>query len=238
MNNLIDLHTHTVLSTHAFSTLLENVKIAKEKNLKFYGISDHGPDLPGGQHIFAIYNNKVIPDYIDGVRVLKGVEINILDANGSLDLPADLLARLDYGIASFHTPLFKEKLSVDQVTNAYLNLCDNPFITILGHIDDERFKSNYDKVCQKCAESNTLIEINCSSLNPNGVRVNSRENYKDILKACSKYQTRVIINSDAHICFDVGNYEPALNLMKECNFDLNLVVNFNQDLIDEYILKK
>ena len=74
--NLIDVHTHTVLSTHAYSTLLENAKYASQINLKYLGVSDHGPAIPGGQHIFAIYNMKVIPEYIEGVRILKGVELS------------------------------------------------------------------------------------------------------------------------------------------------------------------
>lgn len=233
MKNLIDVHTHTVLSSHAYSTILENIKIAKEKELKYYGVSDHAPAITGGQNILAIGNLKIIPKYIEGIRVLRGVELNIIDINGNHDVPLKYFEHLDYAIASFHIPVIKN-ISLKDVTNAYLNLCDNKDVTILGHIDDERYKCDYEKVIKKCLETETLIEINDSSLRPTASRVNGENNIKEILGIAKNYQLPIIINSDAHICFDVGRIEEAMVIINSVKYPMDLIVNFNEKLIEKY----
>ena len=52
----IDLHSHTVSSGHAYSTLLENLRAAKEKGLEALAMTDHGPNMPGGPHLYHFYN--------------------------------------------------------------------------------------------------------------------------------------------------------------------------------------
>ena len=79
MNKLIDLHTHTMAGGHAYSTLQENIQQAKKMGLKILGYSEHGPNMPGGPHIFHIANQRVIPRSIDGMIILKGCEANIID---------------------------------------------------------------------------------------------------------------------------------------------------------------
>ena len=84
MKALIDLHTHALSSGHAYSTVKENIEYAKINNLKYYGISDHGINMPGGPHLFYFQNLKVIPSEVNGVRVLRGMEANIIDYDGFL----------------------------------------------------------------------------------------------------------------------------------------------------------
>ncbi len=84
--NLLDLHTHTVASNHAYSTLIENIFAAKAKGLKYLGVSDHAPKMPDAPHIFYFSNLRVIPPIIEGIRILKGAELNILNYNGDIDL--------------------------------------------------------------------------------------------------------------------------------------------------------
>ena len=237
MRNFIDVHTHSVLSTHAYSTLWENVKIAKEKGLKYYGISDHAPAIPGGQTMMSISNLRILPEYIEGIRVLKGIELNIIDGEGNYDVPESLVKRLDYTIASYHPPVISG-LSRDEVTTAYLNLCDDKYITVLGHVDDARFDCDFEKVISRCAETNTLVEINDNSVRPTSSRVNGRENVRKILELAKSYSLPVIINSDAHICFDVGRIEEAMEFVREVDFPAELIVNFNEKLIDKYFIRR
>ena len=67
----LDLHTHTIVSGHAYSTLNENIAAAKQHGLKIYGISDHAPKMPGSTHLFYFRNLHVVPDTVQGIRVLK-----------------------------------------------------------------------------------------------------------------------------------------------------------------------
>jgi len=61
MRNFIDVHTHTIASGHAYTTLLENAREAANKGMRVLGVSDHGPKMPGGPHIFYFSNLRVIP---------------------------------------------------------------------------------------------------------------------------------------------------------------------------------
>lgn len=58
----LDLHTHTVVSGHAYSTLNENIAAAREHGLTIYGVSDHTPKMPGSTHLFYFRNLHVVPE--------------------------------------------------------------------------------------------------------------------------------------------------------------------------------
>lgn len=236
MKVLIDVHTHTISSGHAYSTLQENVQVAKEKGLKYYGMSDHGPQLPSASHIYHICNLGVIPKYIDGVRVLKGCEANILK-NGEIDLPDWSLNHVDYLIASLHGPCYDINTSMEDNMKAYEKVMQHPLVKVIGHPDDGNFQCDYDKLVYLAKKYHVLIELNNSSLNPSGFRKNSKQNDYLILKACQKYACPIIMNSDAHISFDVGKLDYAKELLAEVNFPNELVVNYNENLIEEYFLK-
>lgn len=236
MKNLIDLHTHSVLSTHGFSTLTENINVANQKGLKYYGISEHQYDTCGvGPHHFAFHNLRIVPKEINGTKFLRGCEFNILP-DGSIDTTRLKPENLDYGIASIHGYAYKDQ-GVELNTKAYLSSLDNDYIKIVGHLDDGHYPVNFDPIVNKAKQLHKLIEINNTSLKPTTNRINARENMIQLIKSCIKYDEDVIINSDAHICYDVGQYELAYDLLVEYNFPLNKVLNFNEDLIIEYFYK-
>ncbi|MEG0137297.1 MAG: PHP domain-containing protein, partial [Cetobacterium sp.] len=85
-NYKIDLHIHTNVNPHAFSTLEENIRAASRKGMKVIAITNHGPALPDSPHWWHLANIAILPEVIEGVRVLKGVEANILDENAKLDI--------------------------------------------------------------------------------------------------------------------------------------------------------
>ena len=81
-----DLHVHTVASGHAYSTIGEIAVEAGRKGLRLVGMTDHGPALPGGPHPYHFAALRFVPETLHGVRILRGVEANILGP-GQLDLP-------------------------------------------------------------------------------------------------------------------------------------------------------
>lgn len=234
MKDIMDLHTHTTASGHAYNTLYEMARSASEKGLTLFGSTDHAPKMPGTCHEFYFINFKVIPRTLFGVKILMGSELNILDYTGRIDLREGILERLDYTIASIHEPCYKCG-SIAENTNAYLGAIKNPYVKIIGHPDDGRFPVDYETVVAAAAEHHTLLELNSSSLHPASTRIHAKENYRVMLELCKQYKASVIIDSDAHIEADVGNHKLAWELICETGFPEELIVNGSLDRLLPYI---
>ena len=233
--NLIDLHTHSVLSRHAYSSLTENIEYASSIGLKYYGISEHQPDDKNvGAHKYAFKNCKrIAPKEYNGTKVLVGIELNITD-NG-IDPCGVEVEYLDYCIASMHGYVYSPKThTVDDNTNNYIKACKTPCVTIIGHLDYPAFPCNYEKVIKAAKENDKIIELNDASLDPNGSRVGAREIDKEILKYCQLYKVPILMGSDSHIKYTIGNVERCLTLLQELNFPEELIVNYNEDLFNHY----
>ena len=209
MNDKFDLHTHTLASGHAYSTLAEMIQAAASKGLELYGCTDHAPAMPGTLGSFYFQNFKVIPRKLHGIQIIMGAELNILDPTGKVDLPESTLA--------------------------YLKALENPFIQIIGHPDDGRFPTDYETLAAAAAQHHKLLEVNNSSLSPRGFRANARQNYQTLLEYCRKYKTHIILDSDAHICFDVGNHSYVHQLLEEMDFPEDLVVNTSLKKLAEFL---
>lgn len=234
MKNLLDLHTHSVLSLHAYSSTTENIDAAIMKGLKYFGVSEHQPDDKGvGAHIYGVNNGITIPRHIGDLTVLYGVECNLLN-DGSIDDRRFKWDHFDYAICSIHAYVYDD-VGFEGNTNNLLKVLDNPHIKILGHLDRGFYAMDYDAVIKKAKEKNVLIEINDSSLNGNKYDFARTVNtMTEMLNICQKYNVPVIINSDAHIKYEVGNYEKALKVIEDAKFPIDRVLNFNEDLFKEY----
>lgn len=118
----LDLHTHTLMSGHAFSTLQEMVAEAARKGIRYLGITEHGPSVPGTCDPIYFRNYHVVPRYIGGVRLLMGAELNIMDFQGTLDLDESYYPRFDHLVAGIHRLCFTPG-TVAQNTDAYWAPC-------------------------------------------------------------------------------------------------------------------
>ena len=193
MKAIIDMHTHTVASGHAYSTIHENIQFAKKHGMKFLGTSDHGSTMTGGPAEYFFHNLKVVPREMDGVKILRGMEANILDVNGNIDeLDSKALDGLDYLIASLHIVCIEPSTKEDN-TMAILNVMDKEKVKIIGHPDDARYKLDYEAIVKKAKEKNILLEVNNSSLSPNTSREGARENILKYLELCKEYGVRIIM---------------------------------------------
>ena len=142
-HSVLDLHTHTIVSGHAYCTLREMAKAASEKGLELLGITEHAPKMPGTCHKFYFENLRIVPREMYGIELLLGSEVNILDAQGTVDLSQRTMEKLDIIIASLHTPCMTPG-SRQENTDAYLNAMKNPCINIIGHPDDGRYEVDYE----------------------------------------------------------------------------------------------
>lgn len=235
MKCVVDLHTHSIVSGHAYTTLLENVKQASLNGIKVLGTSEHGPDMPGGPHIFYFGNIKTIPRELYGVKILRGCEANIIDYEGNIDLPEEVQGKLDYIIASLHDVCIKPG-TIEENTRAVINAMNNKRIDILGHLGNPAFPIDKEAIINKAKASDTIIEINNGSLT--GSRVGSKENCIEIAKLCKKYGVKVILGTDAHISFRIGNFENVEQIVKNVNMPEELIMNTDEKKILDYLKKK
>ena len=233
--NYIDLHTHSVLSKHAYSSPTENIEYASSIGLKVLGISEHQPDIAGvGAHKFA-FNGlmRLLPNELNGMKVLVGIELNILD--DGFDLSGIKPEKLSYAIASMHGYVYPKELhTYEDNTRNYIKACETDFVTFIGHLDYPAYPCDYEKVIIAAKKNDKLIELNNASLDPNGSRIGAREIDKTILKYCKEYNVPIIMNSDAHIKYKIGNVDLAMDLLDEVKFPDELVVNHNEELFNHY----
>ena len=103
MDYLLDVHTHTIASGHAYNTIMEMAKAGFDKGLKLLGITEHAPMMPGTCHAMYFHNLKVVPRTMCGIELMLGAELNILDYDGHIDLDTRVLKQLDLKIASLHS---------------------------------------------------------------------------------------------------------------------------------------
>jgi putative hydrolase len=177
----------------------------------------------------------VIPRVIYDVEVLRGVEANIIDYDGKLDMPDDRLAKLDLVIASLHE-ICIEPGTVEENTRALLKAMENKYVHILGHSGNPAFEIDIDAVVRGAKDNNVLIEINNSSFGPS--RKGSIENCYKIAQRAKDLEARVILGSDAHICFDVGNFSKAHELIESLSIPDELIMNVSVEKFKEYLYSK
>lgn len=225
LNNLIDVHNHTVMSGHAYSTLSEMCRAAAARGIRYYGVTEHAPGMPGSCQAIYFSNFKVVDREHFGVHLMLGAEVNILNRSGDLDLPPQILAMLDLMIVSMHTPTYHDERSQSACTEATLAALRCPWTNILGHPDDSQFPLDYDAVIREAAEQGVVIEMNNASFSPWSYRRNGRKNARIFLERCRHYGVPVIMNSDAHFESKTGHVEFAETVLAENHFPEALVLN-------------
>jgi len=230
MQLLCDCHIHTISSGHAYSSVTECARAAFIKGLSLIAITDHAPSLPGGPHIFHFHNLRVLPPVLEGVRLLRGVEVNILDGDGLLDLDDHMLSVLDLVIASLHLPCYQAGGRKEN-TRAVISAMQSRHVDILGHPDDGRVPLDLDEIARAAAATGTMLEINNSSLMPISFREKAEENYALLLESAIRYNARLVVNSDAHFHEDVGNFTKAVPLLVRHGIPESMVANTTPERI-------
>lgn len=233
---LLDTHTHTVASGHAYGTVTEMAKAASEAGLRLLAITDHAPKLPGAPHEMYFRNFKVIDREMFGVKLLMGVELNIIDHRGTVDMEEGLLRKMDLCIASLHTVCLRPGTKAEN-TRTLLRAMENPYVRIIGHPDDGRYDIDYEALVKGARARKVLIELNNSSLTAGACRKNSLSNLKKILGLCERYGQEVIVNTDSHFPSSVGRFDEARALLEEIGFPEELIVNTDLERFQKYIRK-
>lgn len=234
MQILADYHTHTKYS-HGKGTIEENVLEAISKGIKIIGISDHGyKHLAYGIKLNDIYKMREEIDKLNekysNIEILLGMECNILDSYGNIDINDKIIENCDYIMAGYHfasTPtslksmlnhcnnyMTKNEKAKDYNTNAIINAMKNNDIFIITHPGDKG-DVYIEEIAKVAKNTDTRLEINSS----HGF-LNSNQLVK--IKGIGN---KFIIGSDAHVPHNVGNFDLAMKIIKEAGVDLSLIEN-------------
>lgn len=229
---LVDTHTHTIASGHAYSTLQENCMEAAKKGLKLIALTDHGPAMPGGPHLFYFSNLKAIPTEIHGVEVLRGVEANIVDYDGRLDLDEGRLNRMDIVVASLHDVCITPGSKSDN-TRAIIGAIKSGWVDVIAHPGNPAFEIDKKEVLKAAKDYNVLIEINNSSLGLS--RPGSYQNCSQIAKMAVEMGNLLTLGSDAHICHNIGEFKEALDMLKQCGVTEDNIISTNPERLKRFL---
>lgn len=242
MRILGDYHTHSIYSknNHGKSAINENVKIAKQKGLKEIAITDHGY-----AHLFYGVNKTEVDkikkeiqnENSNEIKVLYGIESNILNFKGETDIDNNLCKDMDLILMGYHSMARKHlfngfffhylnylskifgtpKWLKNKNTKAYLNALEKYPIDVITHINTG-VKVNIIEIAKKCQEKNVYIELNGKRLNISDSEI------EELIKLKCKF----LINSDAHICSNVANMKKPVNFSIINKIPNELICNVNQ----------
>jgi DNA polymerase (family 10) len=205
-----DLHCHTTASDGTAS-IEEMALAARDRGYEYLAITDHSASFGFGDAVSPerlrdhIERIRAAGARVDGIELLAGSEINILP-DGSLDYGDDLLAELDWTIASVHSSFqMDEKAMTERIVHAI----EHPLLDCIGHLTGRRIESrpayalDIERVLEAAARTGTMLEINS---NPDRRDINDPN-----ARAAAAAGIPIVINSDAHRTrgFDVLRYGVA-----------------------------
>ncbi|HEY3019100.1 MAG TPA: DNA polymerase/3'-5' exonuclease PolX, partial [Solirubrobacteraceae bacterium] len=192
-----DLHCHTVASDGR-NTVEQMAQAAQARGYEYLAITDHSATHGFGNHVTPdelraqIERIRALDEQLDGLKLLVGTEANILP-DGSLDYDDDLLADLDWVIASVHTSF---GMSEREMTDRIVAAIEHPWVDAIGHLTGRKIETrtayavDVDRVFEAAARTGTMLEINSAP---------DRRDLKDVhARAAAQAGVRILIDSDAH----------------------------------------
>lgn len=233
MKIIADMHTHTLVSGHAYGTIRENARAAADKGLQLLGITDHAPGIPGACDEIYFKTFHFVPRVLYGVKMLYGSEINVLN-DGTLSMQEKTLQKLDYGICGIHGNCYTDAGREQNTTNL-ISCMKHDRIRLVSHPDDDHTPLDYERLVAAAKTYHVALELNNSSLIKKDIRLNCYENYRTMLALCEKLRVPICVDSDAHDPFYVGEFSRAEALLRETGFDPSLVLNADLNRLASFL---
>lgn len=198
-----DLHSHTVASDGTAS-IQEMAEAAREAGYEYLAITDHSASMGFGSDVSPQRLTEQIQiirhTEVEGIRLLAGSEVNILP-DGTLDYEDELLAELDWVIASIHSSF---RMPAATMTERIVRAIRHPLVDAIGHPSGRKiekrqpYEFDVEQVIEAAAETGTMLEINSSP---------DRRDLSDVnARAAAAAGVPIVINCDAH---RVGGFEVA-----------------------------
>ncbi len=233
MKFIAELHTHSKeYCDHASSTIDEMVEEAKRRGFKYLASTNHGPMLDLETPTY-FYIKNTFREY-EGIKFLAGVEANVRDMHGGLDLTQRDLLKLDFVVASMHDMTFENHFP--DYTKALIAITENPAVDCLGHvIRDPDYSFNVDEVLKAVKANGKLIEFN-------GWTIISRDSREDamahLMDRCAALGVECVVTSDAHGVDRFAEYGDVPKMLEERNFPEHLIINTGEERMEKFLARR
>ncbi|MEW9122978.1 MAG: PHP domain-containing protein [Thermotaleaceae bacterium] len=226
-----DFHVHTLASGDAFGTIQEIVHAAKEKGLEAIAITEHGPKMEASAHpyYFESLSENVKGD--QGILVYPGVEANIIDEEGTLDLPEATLRKLEFLHTSFHTFAWEDR-GIESNTRALVGSLNRYDIKSIAHINYPYYPLDVEALIPILIKKHVAIEINNKALKK--YKDNWRE-FREIILKCKDKGVKFLVNSDAHYPTQVGEFSGALEFIDYAGLYSEDILNTDRNRLMNYL---
>lgn len=218
----VDLHAHTVASTHAYSTVSDYFAQAAEKGMKLFAITDHGPDMADAPHPWHFSNMPVLPRMINGAGLLYGIEANIKNQSGETDCTDKMAKQLDIILAGFHEPVLQPQGQAAN-TQAMVATIRSGKVQIITHPGNPKYPVDIQAVVQAAKECNVALEMNNSSFLHS--RTGSEKHCRAIALAVGDSGGWVSLGSDSHYAGYLGDFDRVLAMLREIEFPEAQILN-------------
>ena len=239
-----DLHIHSIQSD-GMHTLFEIVEIAASKGMRLVNISDHGT-VTGKMPNFGILNNRErTPKILNSkegveVRVLAGIEANILNIEGDSDFPVtrSYWRRFDIVSAGFHSSAKKLKTnySIADNTLALENYIKRFPLDIIVHPCEKSFPLNIDHLVKLAVKNGFALEVNNVSLRSKSTDL---KQLKKMITLAKNNGALLVESSDGHTFYEIGENEKITSLLEDMGLNGDdLFLNRSDNKLDNFILKR
>ncbi|QCJ69926.1 phosphatase [Providencia heimbachae] len=218
----VDLHAHTIASTHAYSTVNEYFSEAASRGVKLFAITDHGPEMQDAPHEWHFGNMPILPRIVNGVGLLYGIEANIKNKLGETDCNEKIARHLDIILAGFHEPVLAPQSLADNTEAMIATICSGK-VQIITHPGNPKYPIDITAVAQAAKENNVALEMNNSSFLHS--RAGSPKNCLEIAKAVKAAGGWVSLGSDSHYAGHLGRFDHVVAMLDSIEFPQSQILN-------------
>ena len=228
----VDLHSHSLFSTCGLHTALEMLTRAKALKLKAFAITDHGLTLKGCLN--SIFFKRLM-DPVPGIRLLKGVECNLLETPGNIDCPTEFLPDMDVVLLGIHHNIQKG-LGQSRYTEMLLAAMEkNPYVDIIAHPNVLGYEVEFEPVAKAAIGYGMALELNNSK---SALGKTSPKATQELILACKRLECPVVVSSDAHAINEIGQDTAIRPILENLKFPEDLIVNKDKSSAIAFIEKR
>lgn len=218
----VDFHSHTFFSNCGIHTHIELLTRAKELGMQGLAITDHGPALDS-RITWPLFDRLHTP--VEGIRFIKGIECNLLDAQGMIDIiqiPARFRPFLELVLVGFHPNLQRDQgagIYTDMIITA---IRQNPCIDVIAHPNEIEYPLDFERVVRAAREYGVALELNNSKSLHNRT---TPESTRNLIQACKTTGCAIALGSDTHAIEELGLDDAVRPYLEEAAFPESLIVN-------------